>query len=155
MRTVTLSPSPRWRPLCHLAVGAPALRARLVEQLHGQGWAVVEHPSALHLVEALSGMILGDRPWQRAGLIVVDERAPGCRGSTIVRGLRDLGLRVPILVIAASPDPEVAALEETGGAVHVVEPGLAAMAVGVLARHHRDRGSPLPPAPAAGPDTQA
>ena len=54
-----------------------------------------------HLIQAIAGVIDGNQPWLRPGLIVVDARSRGCAGTTIAAGLRDLGISIPIVLIAA------------------------------------------------------
>lgn len=122
-----------WRPVAYIAIGDIPLRERTTEALHALGWAVMTQPSGYHLVESLSGWILGDRPWLRVDLIVVSERLPGCRGSTIVRGLRELGLEAPIVVIAPEDSVATAELEATPR-VHVLDPSYAVMAIQAIAR---------------------
>lgn len=119
-----------WRPVAYIAIGDTELRERTTESLHALGWAVMTQPSGYHLVESLSGWILGDRPWLRVDLIVVSERLPGYRGSTIVRGLRELGLEAPIVVIAPEDHPELEATPR----VYVLEPSYAVMAIQAIAR---------------------
>jgi CheY-like chemotaxis protein len=84
----------------------------------------------LHLIHAISGLILGDRPWLRPGLIVADAAARGCSGLSIARGLRDLGSRIPVVVVARAAD-ELAAMRD--GPLTIVSPEHAAHTVDLLA----------------------
>jgi DNA-binding response OmpR family regulator len=95
----------RWRPVAYVAVRDDHRRASIAAALREQGWAVLEARTGFHLVQALSGLILGDTPWLRVGLVVVDDALPGCRGSSIARGLRELGIDVPVRVIGPGSDP--------------------------------------------------
>ena len=79
-----------------------ARRSEIVDTLSRHGWCVVEQPTNLHLLDAISGVILGDRPQQPPAMIVLDAVGRGCTGETIARGLRDLGLRIPVLLVAPS-----------------------------------------------------
>jgi FixJ family two-component response regulator len=71
----------------------------VIEDLRSKGWDVIEHASTFHLLADLSDCILGHRPWQAVGLIVVEDSSPGCRGTTIASGLRELGASIPVIVI--------------------------------------------------------
>lgn len=122
-----------WRPVAYVAIDDGDLRKRTTDALHALGWAVMAQPSGFHLVESLSGWILGDKPWLRVDLVVVSERLPGCRGQTIVRGLRELGLDAPIVVIARDGDESHAELESSPR-VHVLDPAYAIMAISAIAR---------------------
>jgi FixJ family two-component response regulator len=79
-----------------------AARQRIVNVLERAGWAVIPQPSGFHLIQAIAGVIEGHQSWLRPGLIVVDARSRGCAGTTIAAGLRDLGITIPIVLIAAA-----------------------------------------------------
>jgi FixJ family two-component response regulator len=78
-----------------------AARQQIVNVLERAGWAVIPQPSGFHLIQAIAGVIDGQQSWLRPGLIVVDARSRGCAGTTIAAGLRDLGITIPIVLIAA------------------------------------------------------
>jgi len=86
-------------PVAHLAVVNDACRAAVTRGLHELGWACVHHPTGLHLVEAMAGLILGDGPVAVPDLIVVDEWTSGCQGASIADGLRDLGFLIPTILL--------------------------------------------------------
>ena len=117
----------QWRPVAYVVVEDRTTRTAILDALHRQGWAVVEPPTGFHLVQSIAGVITGDTPWLRPGLIVIDVIARGCSGTTIAHGLRDLGLDIPIVLVAreAAPYPDDTI---------VVEPRFAAYAVADLAR---------------------
>jgi FixJ family two-component response regulator len=98
-------------------------RSAIVETLRGRGWSVVEQPTGLDLIYAISGIILGDQPALRPGIIVADAVSRGCNGETIARGLQELGLHIPIVLVANNPDKSPAV---SGGAITVVDPADAA-----------------------------
>jgi len=100
-----------WRPIAHVTVEDSACRTAIIDALRRRGWSVVEEPTGLHLIHAISGIILGDQPWLRPGLIVADAAARGCSGLSIARGLRDLGSRIPVVVVARAAD-ELAAMRD-------------------------------------------
>jgi hypothetical protein len=123
--------STNWRPIAHIAVQDVVCRAAVVETLRRRGWSVVEQPTGLHLIHAISGIILGDQPSLQPGLIVADAIGRGCNGESIALGLRDLGLRIPIVLITSSkntPPPR------NDGAIMIVDPAHAASAVARLVR---------------------
>jgi hypothetical protein len=90
-----------WRPIAYVAMEDRHARQRIVNVLESAGWAVIPQPSGFHLIRALAGVIDGRQPWLRPRLIVVDVRSRGCAGTTIAAGLRDLGLVIPIVLVAA------------------------------------------------------
>jgi len=122
-----------WRPVAYVAMQDPAARQRIVNVLERAGWAVIPQPSGFHLIQAIAGVIDGHQPWLRPGLIVVDTRSRGCAGTTIAAGLRDLGITIPIVLIAApgetlpvSPDRTLRVVDSASAEQTVAE--LAAIA---------------------------
>ena len=99
--TPTASTEQCWRPVAYVAMQEPAARQRIVKVLSRAGWAVIPQPSGFHLIQAIAGVIDGHQAWLRPGLIVVDAHSRGCAGTTIAAGLRDLGITIPIVLIAA------------------------------------------------------
>jgi len=99
--TNPIESSDHWRPVAYVAMQDRAARQRLVNVLERAGWAVIPQPSGFHLIQAIAGVIDGQQPWLRPGLIVVDARSRGCAGTTIAAGLRDLGITIPIVLVAA------------------------------------------------------
>ncbi|MDX2094137.1 MAG: hypothetical protein SFX73_40275 [Kofleriaceae bacterium] len=94
-----------WQPVAYVALHDRTTRQRIANVLERAGWAVITQPSGFHLIQAIAGVIDGNHPWLRPGLIVVDARSRGCAGTTIAAGLRDLGITIPILLIAAPNEP--------------------------------------------------
>ena len=90
-----------WRPVAYVSLQDPAARQRIVHVLERASWAVISQPSGFHLIQAIAGVIDGHQSWLRPSLIVVDARSRGCAGTTIAAGLRDLGITIPIVLIAA------------------------------------------------------
>jgi hypothetical protein len=134
-QTETQTSTPTAPLTCYAAIRDEALRDELSRSLAQLGWRVVARPTGFHLVQELADVILdpAQAPRPAIGLLVVDEPSPGCRGSSIARGLRELGIKVPVTVIAP---PEVAPAEAPEERIYVVEPRLAAITVPVIARHH-------------------
>jgi CheY-like chemotaxis protein len=100
-----IEPSDRVRRVAYVAVQDRTARQRVVSVLERLGWAVIPQPSGFHLLQAIAGVIEGHQPWLHPDLIVVDARSRGCAGTTIAAGLRDLGLTIPIVLIAAPDEP--------------------------------------------------
>jgi hypothetical protein len=90
-----------WRPVAYVSMQDRGARQRIEAVLERVGWAVIPQPSGFHLIQAIAGIIDGHQPWLRPRLIVVDARSRGCAGTTIAAGLRDLGITIPIVLIAA------------------------------------------------------
>lgn len=118
-------------PVAYIALRNDTLRHQLVDALHGTGWRVVERNSGYHLIAELADVILDESARAERGLIVVEESLHGCRGSSIAQGLRELGIGVPIVVVA----PPDAALETPDDATYLIEPEYAVHAVSAIARH--------------------
>lgn len=99
--TNTIESNAHCRPVAYVAMQQRTAHQRIVSVLEGAGWAVIPQPSGFHLIRAIAGVIEGHQTWLRPGLIVVDARSRGCAGTTIAAGLRDLGITIPIVLIAA------------------------------------------------------
>jgi FixJ family two-component response regulator len=112
-------------------------RQRIVDVLERAGWAVISQPSGFHLVQSIAGVVEGQQAWLRPGLIVVDARSRGCAGTTIATGLRDLGITIPIVLIAApsealpvSPDRTLRVVDREAADTVVAELATSAMRAG-------------------------
>lgn len=137
-----------WRPVGYVAMQDRAARRQIVNVLERAGWAVIPQPSGFHLIQAIAGVIDGEQPWLRPGLIVVDARSRGCAGTTIAAGLRDLGITIPIVLIAApgetlpvSPDKTLRIVDSVSAENTVAELAAVAAASSVRTRHLRSTGS--------------
>lgn len=121
-----------WRPVAYIAVDDLACRACVKDTLQGLGWTVIEQPSAFHILSALADAIEKDASLVHVGTIVVDEHSRGCSGTTLARGLRELGCTIPIVIVR---DPRVPRQRRPyGTAVHVVEHDRAPAAIAELVR---------------------
>jgi hypothetical protein len=63
----------------------------------------------------------------------MDAISPGCCGVTVAAGFRDLGLEIPIMLIAPREAPDRDAESRTEGAV-LVDPAAASAALVAIAR---------------------
>lgn len=120
--------APCWRPVAHVSIQDRAARQPVVDLLERAGWAVIPHPTGFHLLQAIAEVIDGPQPWLQPNLIVVDARARGCAGTTIAAGLRDLGITIPIVLIAGpgealpvSPDQTLRIVERAAADRTVAE----------------------------------
>lgn len=119
-----------WRPVAYVTMQDSTARAGIVAALERAGWAVIPQPTGFHLIQAIAGVIEGHHPWLRPGLIVVDARSRGCAGTTIAAGLRDLGITIPIVLVAA---PSEALPGSEDSTLRIVDAASAARAVAELA----------------------
>lgn len=117
-----------WRPVAYVSIADHAVRQRIVDVLSCAGWSVIPQPSGFHLIQAIAGLIDGHQPWLRPRLIVVDAHSRGCAGTTIAAGLRELGISIPIVLIAApdealpvSPDQTLRIVDDRSAEATVAE----------------------------------
>lgn len=99
--TLTFETNQSWRPVAYVALQDTTERERITEMLTRSRWTVIPVPTGFHLVQALAELIEGQSTWLRPELIVVDAYSRGCAGTTIAAGLRELGIAIPIVLIAA------------------------------------------------------
>ena len=130
MTTNEIVPDERWCPVAYVTMQDTATRAEIVSVLERSGWAVVPQPTGFHLIQAISGVIEGHQTWLRPSMIVIDARSRGCSGVTIAAGLRDLGITIPIVLIAAAGDALPVSSDET---LRIVDDASAKSAVAELA----------------------
>ena len=91
----------RLRPVAYVSMQDAARRARVIAVLEGAGWTVVTQPSGFHVVHAIADVIEGRRAWLQPSLIVIDTHSPGCAGTTVALGLRELGIEIPIVLVGS------------------------------------------------------
>jgi DNA-binding NtrC family response regulator len=108
-------------------------RSHVTKALRRLGWTVIEHASGFHVVRALSDVIIGNAIGPMPDLIVVDAISAGCSGVTIAAGFRDLGLAIPIILIAPAEASEVPA-DAYAHSVILVEPATASTALVAIAK---------------------
>ena len=121
------------RPVVYITVRDPVCRSMLVDALEREGWAVIAKPTGFHLIQAIADMIEGRLPWRDPSMIIVDAIAPGCMGTTIAAGLRDLGIAIPIVLVR---EPGQRVSEPCDAATSVVDRAAAVSTITELARSH-------------------
>ena len=137
MTTMTMTmtneivPGESWRPVAYVAIRDNATRTEIVSVLERSGWAAIPHPTGFHLIQAIAGVIEGHQGWLRPSLIVIDAWSRGCSGVTLAAGLRDLGLTIPIVLVAAPSDPLPVSSDDT---LRIVDSGSAKATVAGLAK---------------------
>jgi hypothetical protein len=119
------------RPVAYVSLRDPEARARILRVLGEAGWAAIPQPTGFHLLRAISGLIDGKQPWLRPALIVIDAWARGCSGTSIAAGLRDLGVTIPIVLIAGPGESLPVSPDAT---LRIVDSAAAPSAVAELAR---------------------
>ena len=130
-------------PLGFVAVRDHNCHAHITTTLRHVGWRLVEFASGYHIVEALAEVIMGDVIGIQPNLIIVDAISAGCSGMTIAAGFRDLGIEIPMILIAPSKASDVASGECAGGAI-VVDPALAYSALVTIAALRSGRANEQP-----------
>jgi hypothetical protein len=120
-----------WRPVAYIAVDDATCRARIAETLQRLGWNPIEQPSGFHVLRAIADVIERDGGYVPPGLIIVDEISRGCSGSTLAKGLRELGCAIPIVLVRqprGGPPPPY------GPEIHVVDHAHAPATIAALVR---------------------
>ena len=92
-----------WRPVAHVAIANHRDAREISAALQRQGYLVFEHADGVALVGALADHI-EQRQGRPPDLIVADVRTHGCSGATIARGLHELGVPTPVILIAGATD---------------------------------------------------
>jgi FixJ family two-component response regulator len=88
----------------YVAVSDATKRAPIVEKFRRDGWTVIERPTGFHVLGDIADIIDG-RTVERPVKIIVDARAPGCMGTSLEAGLRELGVPIPVELV----DPQAVA----------------------------------------------
>jgi CheY-like chemotaxis protein len=128
MMTNEIVPDERRRPVAYVTMQDKAARAEIVTVLERSGWAVIPQPTGFHFIQSIAGVIEGHQTWLRPSLIVIDARSRGCSGVTIAAGLRELGITIPIVLVAApgetlpvSPDETLRIVDSASAKAAVTE----------------------------------
>jgi len=129
--TNEMVPDERWRPVAYLTMQDNGARADVMSALEHAGWVVIPQPTGFHLIQAIAGVIEGHQPWLQPSMIVIDARSRGCSGVTIAAGLRDLGITIPIVLIAARGESLPVSPDAT---LRIVDSASAPSTVGELAK---------------------
>lgn len=127
----TSEPRQTSRPVAYISMQDQTARTQIVSVLERAGWAVVPQPTGFHLLQSIADVIDGRYTWLDPMLIVIDAYARGCAGTTIAAGLRELGIKIPIVLIT-SPGQRVPIT--TDEALRIVESSDAVSVVEALAR---------------------
>ena len=129
--TNTVHTNEQWQPIAYVTMRDGAARSRITDVLERAGWTVIPQPTGFHLIQAIAGVIEGQPAWFRPGLIVIDARSHGCAGTTIAAGLRELGIAIPIVLIAAPGEALPVSSDDT---LRIVDGASAEAAVTELAQ---------------------
>lgn len=123
----SFEPRRNWAFVC---VSDRTLRANIISTLWRHDWHARELPTGFHVVQELADVIAGTAQETKPGLVVIDAIARGCTGASIAEGLRDLGAKVPVVLVTT----ECATASD--GDIITVDPRLATHVIGELARSH-------------------
>jgi len=126
-------------PLAYVAVADPRERDAILSTLTRTGWIALPAASGFHLLQAIADVIDGAHHERYPELIVIDALSRGCAGTTIARGLRELGIATPVVLV--TPRDQELSLD-VDPRTHVVEAGSAASAIETIV-------APLRASPAA------
>jgi FixJ family two-component response regulator len=132
------------QPVAYVTMQDIGARAEIVDTLERAGWRVFQQPTGVHLLQAIADVIEGKCTWLDPTLIVIDAFARGCSGTTIAAGLRELGIKIPIVLITTPGHQVPITTDET---LRIVDSRAAASAVAELANasHPPARDSPIAP----------
>ena len=128
------------RPIAYISMQDPGAREPLVARLERAGWTVISEPTGFHLVSAISGLIEGEHSRLGPDLIVVDAWARGCAGTTIAAGLRELGITIPSVLVAAAGEPLPVSADRT---LRIVDAAATLQVVDELLRAHVSHDAPV------------
>ena len=84
----------------------PALRALMVSRLRADGCEVIEAHSGDQALDALTDAAI-DADHRPLSLVVLDNRMPGLTGMEISYLVRAWGMKMPVLLVTAYPDPQM------------------------------------------------
>lgn len=116
------------RQLAYVALDDAREREAVILILTRAGWNTIATPSGFHVLHAIADVIEGASA-REPELIVIDAFARGCAGTTIARGLRELGIATRIVVVA----PRMHEIElGSDPRTHVVAAGSTARTVAAL-----------------------
>lgn len=116
--------------IVHVSVADLACRQRITDALRRQGWQVVEQPTGFHLLQTIADVIEGQTE-RLPALLVVDVRSRGCSGLSIAAGLRELDVRIPLILVAKPGDPVTITDDRM---IRVVGPNHAVASIAEIAR---------------------
>ncbi len=89
-----------------IAEDDPALRALMVSRLRADGCEVIEVRSGDQALDALTDAAI-DADHRSLSLVVLDHRMPGLTGMEVSYLVRAWGMKMPVLLVTAYPDPEI------------------------------------------------
>jgi hypothetical protein len=124
-------------PIAHVGLIDARQRSAVAGALRAEGWSVQECPGGYHLVQSLADVILGEEPGLRPDLIAVDAVSPGCCGTSIARGVRQLGWSIPVALIVQPDHPGGPVIDDPGDLVFLVDASDAVQAIVAIARRCR------------------
>jgi CheY-like chemotaxis protein len=108
-----------YRPRILLAEDDEDFRRLLTTTLEEDGYSVTAVATGVALQAALQAVFRGAEP---PALVISDERMPGIRGLAALQQARDWGWTLPLILITAFGDDELAAQAEQAGVMLVKKP---------------------------------
>lgn len=126
------------RPVAYVTMQDAEARGHILSTLERAGWAVIPQPTGFHLLQSIADVVEGRYRWLDPMLIVIDAYARGCAGTTIAAGLRELGVKIPIVLVAAAGQRVPVTTDEALRVVDVSDaPGIVEELAGLAEREWR------------------
>ncbi len=119
MRSITRDKTVRPRRLV-LIEDDGEMRRLVAEALREDGHAVTELEDG-HAFLTLLRASSGESPLRQADLVITDGRMPGCSGLDVIRAMRRVDPRVPVVLATAFGSPETHSEALALGAVAVID----------------------------------
>lgn len=105
-----------------LAEDDDAMRELVAGALKGDGYHVIEAVDGHDLAARLSRLVLAEWPGEPIDVIVSDVCMPGFDGLEVLAGLREAGIRTPVVMMTGFPSERTAGRAHRLGATLLAKP---------------------------------
>jgi DNA-binding response OmpR family regulator len=105
-----------------IAEDDPDIRELVAECLRLAGYEVVEVPDGRQLLVRIEYSLFLRRIPERVDLFVTDINMPGYTGLEVIRGLREAGMEIPVIIMSAFASAENRAEAKALGAAFLPKP---------------------------------
>ena len=114
-------PLPVVRSRVVVADDDPDLRRLIAQALATQGFEVLVAADGAQLLDLVAPSLLGVASEWPTELVISDLRMPGVTGLSVLAGLREMGARLPFIIITGFGDPETHEAARRSGATAVLD----------------------------------